>query len=308
MNTKLLDLLPRMKCPECIEAFGMLQKVENYLHCKKCNKTYPILKGVPFLLSSQSTMECGKELTSDTGKSMQDEYHSLALQNSGLSIVKKIINKLKVPGVIYHSNPTLRNPSTAHLFNHQGKETAILNIGGGPHRYSEREITLNIGPFLNVDIVGDAHRIPFAANTFDSIICNAVLEHIYDGNNVVAEMLRVLKPGGFLYAEVPFIFFFHGYPNDFLRYTREGMRRLFAGLESTVFDISGGPTSALLQSIAIYLTLLTPRRYKMIGKAFSALFRLFFFPLKYIDILLNRLPDAHIFASGISVMGRKPVA
>jgi len=49
----------------------------------------------------------------------------------------------------------------------------------------------------------DALRLPFADDTFDKVICSEVLEHIPDYRSALAEIQRVLKPGGLLCASVP---------------------------------------------------------------------------------------------------------
>ncbi|MGB1139630.1 MAG: class I SAM-dependent methyltransferase [Halioglobus sp.] len=49
----------------------------------------------------------------------------------------------------------------------------------------------------------DALHLPFADNTFDKVICSEVLEHIPDYNGALAEIERVLKPGGLFCASVP---------------------------------------------------------------------------------------------------------
>ncbi|MGB5091992.1 MAG: class I SAM-dependent methyltransferase [Parvibaculum sp.] len=51
--------------------------------------------------------------------------------------------------------------------------------------------------------VGNALSLPFADATFDKIICSEVLEHIPDYKQAVAEIDRVLKPGGTLAVSVP---------------------------------------------------------------------------------------------------------
>jgi SAM-dependent methyltransferase len=144
-------------------------------------------------------------------------------------------------------------------------------------------------------------------NSVDSVICNAVLEHVYSPERVVAEMVRVLKPGGMLYAEVPFMFFFHGYPNDFRRYTREGMRRLFGALAPLDIGLSGGPMSALLQTANIVLQGCVPARPALLRKGFNGMFRWLLFPLKYLDLWLTKREDAHLAACGFYVIGRKPL-
>jgi len=54
--------------------------------------------------------------------------------------------------------------------------------------------------------VADGLQLPFADNTFDVVICSEVLEHIEDYRAVLAEIDRVLKPGGIFAASVPAFF------------------------------------------------------------------------------------------------------
>lgn len=49
----------------------------------------------------------------------------------------------------------------------------------------------------------DALNLPFADNSFDKVICSEVLEHIPDYAGALAEIERVLKPGGLFCASVP---------------------------------------------------------------------------------------------------------
>ncbi|MFA5126624.1 MAG: methyltransferase domain-containing protein [Patescibacteria group bacterium] len=50
---------------------------------------------------------------------------------------------------------------------------------------------------------GDVENIPFAEATFDKIICAEVLEHVFDKDVALRELLRVLKPSGLLLITVP---------------------------------------------------------------------------------------------------------
>ncbi|WP_370463915.1 class I SAM-dependent methyltransferase [Microbulbifer sp. ALW1] len=54
--------------------------------------------------------------------------------------------------------------------------------------------------------VGNALQLPFANDFFDVVICSEVLEHIPDYQGVLAEINRVLKPGGIFAATVPAYF------------------------------------------------------------------------------------------------------
>ncbi len=92
-------------------------------------------------------------------------------------------------------------------------------------------------PDYHPDIVGDIHQLPFADNSIDAIVCIAVLEHVEEPAKAVAEVYRVLKPGGQAFFYAPFLFYYHplsGYYQDFYRFTSDGWRyltRSFATVE-----------------------------------------------------------------------------
>ena len=54
------------------------------------------------------------------------------------------------------------------------------------------------------DIKMDIHQMPFEANSFDSVLCNHVLEHVDNDLLALGEIYRVLKPGGWAIVQVPF--------------------------------------------------------------------------------------------------------
>lgn len=54
------------------------------------------------------------------------------------------------------------------------------------------------------DFVSDLRRTPFGKETFDWIFCSHVLEHIQELDLCVNEILRMLKPGGVAWVQVPF--------------------------------------------------------------------------------------------------------
>jgi SAM-dependent methyltransferase len=80
-------------------------------------------------------------------------------------------------------------------------------------------ITVNISTTKGLDIRADASRLPLTACSFDKVLCSEVLEHIDEPLTVIAEIFRVLQPGGSLIATVPFLFRLHADPVDNNRHT-----------------------------------------------------------------------------------------
>lgn len=110
------------------------------------------------------------------------------------------------------------------------------------------------------EVYGDAQRLPIADASIDHALLLDVLEHVPEPSAAVAELHRVLKPGGSLTLQVPFLYPIHDAPLDFQRWTREGLRFL---AESHGFSIReeqpiGHPleTAALNMNIAMSKTVL----------------------------------------------------
>ena len=75
--------------------------------------------------------------------------------------------------------------------------------------------------------VADGHQIPLRDGSVDGVLVQAGLEHVLDPWRVVAEIHRVLKDDGLVYAETPFMQQVHEGPYDFTRFTESGHRYLF---------------------------------------------------------------------------------
>lgn len=103
----------------------------------------------------------------------------------------------------------------------------VLDVGGGKKAKYVRQLPSDLEiESVNIDPdIGPTHLIepgapfPVPDASFDHVICLNTLEHIYDPLPVMAEMHRVLKPGGRAIITVPWIFRIHGHPDDFLRAT-----------------------------------------------------------------------------------------
>lgn len=94
--------------------------------------------------------------------------------------------------------------------------------------------TLDIDPAAGATYCADLCRtnenVP--SGHFDIVVCTEVLEHVLNPFAAVAEIRRVLKPGGLLLASSPFNFRIHGPLPDCWRFTEHGWRALLAAFES----------------------------------------------------------------------------
>ncbi|MBV9493641.1 MAG: class I SAM-dependent methyltransferase [Acidobacteria bacterium] len=138
--------------------------------------------------------------------------------------------------------PTLRRFAT--LANERGGR--ILQIGARtpagvdpspPRRLFRSRVTgLDIHPGHCVDLVGDAHGLSrfLRPGSLDAVLSASVLEHLHAPWLLAAEINRALKPGGLVYHQAPGAWPAHAQPNDFWRFSAEGLRVLFgpaAGFE-----------------------------------------------------------------------------
>lgn len=53
-------------------------------------------------------------------------------------------------------------------------------------------------------VLGDAECLPFKDESFDTIMCADVIEHVHHPNELISEIRRVLKPKGKLVLRVPY--------------------------------------------------------------------------------------------------------
>jgi SAM-dependent methyltransferase len=171
----------------------------------------------------------------------------------------------------------------------------ILNVGCGSMIGCGRRLwtKVNTGNVLNIDIemgpgvdqVCDAHDLPFDGEIYDSVIMQAVIEHLHSPQLAVDEAWRVLKKGGYLYLEVPFLQGFHADPYDFQRYTQVGLAKLTERFDKIVLaGISVGPFCSLIWIIRDLFSNLTGSKWLNYGIRFIISWLLA--PFRYLDHLV----------------------
>lgn len=214
------------------------------------------------------------------------------------------------------SGRNLRTFSQSLLAGAHDGDLRILNIGGGGRALPSRHVHprvragtlyLDIRRTPLVSVVGDALHLPFADGSFDAALSLALLEHVPDAQHAVAEMGRVLKLGGLLYCEVPFLQVYHAAPADYVRFTESGVRRLFKGFRETDFGVCAGPSSALSWVLRKYIAgvLSGFSEHRRARQAAEFLAAWLTFPIKYLDLLMADRPAAREMASAFFYTGVK---
>jgi SAM-dependent methyltransferase len=180
-----------------------------------------------------------------------------------------------------------------------GKGTHLLMAD---HRLDLVETGVYIGP--RVSVACDGHQLPFADGVFDGVVIQAVLEHVVDPSQVVAEIHRVLRPGGIVFAETPFMQQVHEGAYDFTRFTELGHRLLFRMFTEIDRGVAVGPATALLWSLR-YLAASLPPRSRIAARLLEKATTAALFWLKYLDRLLVTHRGAHDAASGVYFLGAR---
>lgn len=119
-----------------------------------------------------------------------------------------------------------------------GVKGDVLSIGSGGDidkegatyrqyfRGAESYTTSDVDPQYGCDLVVDVRRMGIGSSSFDGVFCSGVLEHVDELHAAVAEIHRILKPGGVLIVGVPFLQPIHRAPGDYWRFTEFGLREL----------------------------------------------------------------------------------
>jgi len=131
----------------------------------------------------------------------------------------------------------------------------LLNAGAGERDISDFLKKRGVSETTRYDIasndpavvIGPLESMPFPDASFDSVLCNAVLEHVGDAESAMRELARVVKPGGHVIAAVPFLQPFHACPGDFRRYTADGLADL--GRRAGLDVVAMLPVHSIAQTI-----------------------------------------------------------
>jgi SAM-dependent methyltransferase len=153
----------------------------------------------------------------------------------------------------------------------------LLDVGCGTAPYRELfPVSAYVG--LEIDtaeararggsvVYYDGRTMPFGDGSMDSVFCSQVLEHVFEPEQFLAEIARVLRPGGRVLLTVPFVWDEHEQPRDFARYTTFGLKAL---LERSGFHLLAqkrlcADASVLAQLANAYLYKVTHGRHTAVN-------------------------------------------
>lgn len=138
----------------------------------------------------------------------------------------------------------------------------------------------------------DGTRFPFPDASFDGVLCNQVLEHVFEPTAFLSEIHRVLRPGGRLLLTVPFVWDEHEQPCDYARYTSFGLRHLLEGGGFILREQRkvNADARVIFQLAIAYLYKVLWTRYSMLNLGICAMLMA---PITLLSLLFYRLLPAN---------------
>ena len=228
-----------------VSTFGLICESEVCFHSDAL-RAFPIVDGVPVVISEElcdTVCEVG-EVKSPVLRSTKDGgfLGKIFSQNSSVTIancerfVKEVKHLSSNPRVLIVGSGT-KGQGTESLW----ADNQINRVG------------IDIYFSETVDVICDAHYLPFGDKTFHGVWVQAVLEHVVEPNVVVAEIERVLVDSGLVYAETPFMQQVHEGAYDFTRFTVLGHRYLFRHFQALDFGGNKGAEVVLAWAVKYFI-------------------------------------------------------
>lgn len=185
------------------------------------------------------------------------------------------------------------------------RSAVILNVASGVKIIRPDVINIDVNSYPGVLVVADALNLPFKDGVADAVVCESSLEHFPNPQAAVKEMQRVLKPGGLVYASVPFIAGFHASPHDYYRWTEAGVQELFRDFSLKEIGVGWGPTYALTTILREWLATVLSFNVQVLHQIWAIFFTVLFAPFNFLDFIFARFSLAKNIAFGFYFIGTK---
>lgn len=159
---------------------------------------------------------------------------------------------------------------------------------------------------IEPDLKWDGTTIPLDDESVDCLMATEFFEHYSEPEKILAEIKRVLKPGGRFFGTVPFIWNLHEIPFDEYRYTPFSLKRIFegGGFEQINISALGGWNLAFAQMIGLWVT------FVPINRHLRTVLRYLLFPVFVILVKTDRRsegfdPAGRSMYNGLSIIAIK---
>ncbi|HST06481.1 MAG TPA: Trm112 family protein [Chloroflexia bacterium] len=262
-----MDLYSILVCPVCKSD---LTRGPDSLTCQACNRVYPIVNGIPVLLPDGSV------------PATEYQHQLLVREDYGPWVPRLVMQSLTPDAIILEigaGNMTLDLPNVIRM-----------------------DVTLT--PY--VDVVADAHALPFRPDTFSFVFSLAVIEHLRNPFLAAQETFDVLRNGGYVYGDCNFVFAYHGYPHHYFNASEQGLEQAFSQFEKLRTGVAPYqmPSFALLMVLLTYLSNIGPSPDPEVEAYKKLLQKVLDQPLRDYDALFTEQAALNV-AAGVFYFGRK---
>ena len=158
------------------------------------------------------------------------------------------------------------------------RKILVVGAGNDPYRdlFDDLAVYVRLDIVVKkeiVDVVADAHNLPFDSDTFDCIMAIEVFEHLEKPDLFIDEAYRVLKSSKSIFLSIPFMFHEHGDPYDFSRPTKFTLEKYCKNFSKLEIHPQGSRIHVILDIISTTKSLFGLFRFLRIFNHFVCLFK-----------------------------------
>lgn len=298
MPTLSQETVALLRCPGC---GSPLETAAGRYACTGCERAFPVVNGIPVLIDELASLFVHADFLDDRPTTWQPTSR---LRQSVSRVLPSLSRNLKA-----RENYAVLKQLLLEAGSRRRPRVLVIGgsrVGQGMDEFADDprlelvESDVSFGP--RTALICDAHQLPLADGSVDAVVIQGVLQALVDPQACVAEIHRVLRPGGYVYAETPFMQQVCVARFDFTRFTHLGHRRLFRYFEEVRSGPVCGPGMALAWSYQYFLLSFFERPGpRTLVKGFT---RVTAFWLKYFDHYLIDRPGGIDAASGVFFLGR----
>ncbi len=209
------------------------------------------------------------------------------------------------PDLTYQCSPQIEKVVSVMPVN-----AVMLDLGAGGRRIHPAIKTVDRVDAGNTDYICDITEVPLPDGSVDLIVATGLLEHVENEHHFMRECARLVKSGGTLHIEVPFLQQYHDDPIDMRRYTVSGLKEFVEryGFETTSSDFHIGPSVTIVTLNAYYASLLFDGDNivaKILSNGAFLVASILGYPFKFLDKFLKNKKNAHRLAFGVYITAKR---